>query len=306
MDKDELIRHIDKLSNKELEINYLLDILKENDNIKVVYGKSDPIVILDEKYNFYWNRYDPRTAISCLVVQGYYEKYETKILSYFAETKTGSIIDIGANLGYYAIILGKLLRSSDILIAFEANPQIIEMLNRNIAINDLQEDIKVFNCALSDINDQKLKLYIPLKAGSSAASLNKLHPDDTNNSIEITTQRLDDVTQVRNLESICLIKIDVEGAELNVIKGALETIRENKPVLFVELLRKWSKIFGYHPNDVLRILQELGYKAFEVKSDLASIESIDESTISTNFLLLPDLADSQKDLNNLRILLASN
>jgi FkbM family methyltransferase len=306
MDKDELIRHIDILSNDDLKIEYLQGILKKIDNIKVVLGKNDPIVILDEKYKFYWDRYDPRTAISCLVVQGYYEKYETKILSYFAETKTGSIIDIGANLGYYSVILGKLLKSSDKLIAFEANPQIIEMLNKNIAINDLQEDIKIFNCALSDINDQKLKLYIPLKAGSSAASLNKLHPDDTNNSIEITTQRLDGITLIRDLESISLIKIDVEGAELNVIKGAFETIREHKPVLFVELLRKWSKIFGYHPNDVLIILQELGYKVFEVNGELKNIERIDESTVSTNFLLLPDLADSQKDLKNLRILLASN
>ena len=204
------------------------------------------------------------------------------------------------------MILGKLLKSSDKLIAFEANPQIIEMLNKNISINDLQEDIKVFNCALSDINDQKLKLYKPLKAGSSAASLNKLHPDDTNNSIEITTQRLDDLTKIRDLESISLIKIDVEGAELNVIKGASETIREYKPVLFVELLRKWSKIFGHHPNDVLIILQEFGYKVFEVNGELKNIEKIDESTVSTNFLLLPDLADSQKDLNNLKILLASN
>jgi FkbM family methyltransferase len=179
------------------------------------------------------------------------------------------------------------------------------MLNRNIVINDLQDYVKVINCALSDSSDQKLKLYIPPKAGSSAASLNKLHPDDTNNSIEITTQRLDDLTQIRDLESVSLIKIDVEGAELSVIKGALETIRENKPVLFIELLRKWSKIFGYHPNDVLIILQDLGYKVFEVNGELKNIERIDESTVSTNFLLLPETADGQKDLYNLRSLLAS-
>jgi len=304
MDKDELIRHIDILSNNDLKIEYLQDILKKIDNIKVVLGKHDPIVILDEKYKFYWDRYDPRTAISCLVVQGYYEKQETKILSYFAESKNGSIIDIGANLGYYSVILGKLLKFSDKLIAFEANPQIIEMLNKNIAINDLREDVKVFNCALSDISDQKLKLYIPLKAGSSAASLNKLHPDDTNNSIEITTKRLDDLTQIRDLESISLIKIDVEGAELSVINGALETIHEYKPVLFIELLRKWSKIFGYHPNDVLVILQDLGYNVFEVNSTLTSIESINEGTISTNFLLLPESDESNIDLINLRHILA--
>jgi FkbM family methyltransferase len=304
MDKDELVRHIDKLSNEELEIEYLLDILKKNDNIKVVLGKSDPIVILEERYKFYWDRYDPRTAISCLVVQGYYEKYETKILKYFAELKNGSIIDIGANLGYYSVILGKLLKPSDKLFAFEANPLVIEMLNKNIAINDLQENIEVFNCALSDINNQKLKLYLPLRAGSSAASLNKLHPDDKNNSIEILTRRLDDVGQIRNLDRISLIKIDVEGAELNVIKGALETIRENKPVIFIELLRKWSKIFGYHPNDVLRILQELGYKVFEVNRVLTSIESIDDATVSTNFLLLPEADEKGRDIISLRHILA--
>jgi FkbM family methyltransferase len=294
MDKDELISHIDKLSNQELGINSLFEILKKNDNIKVVLEKSDIIVILDDKYKFFWDRYDPRTAISCLVVQGYYERNETK---------TGSIIDIGANLGYYSVILGKLLKPSDKLFAFEANPLVMDMLNKNIAINDLQDDIEVFNCALTDLNDQKLSLYLPLRAGSSAASLNKLHPQDKNNSIEILTKRLDDVGQIRNLDKISLIKIDVEGAELDVIKGALETIRKNKPVLFIELLRKWSKVFGYHPNDVLIILQELGYNVFEVNSELTSLESIDEATISTNFLLLPKADESNKDLINLRQIL---
>ena len=237
-------------------------------------------------------------------MQGYYEKYETKILKYFAEIKNGSIIDIGANLGYYSVILGKLLKPSDKLFAFEANPLVIEMLDKNIAINNLQDNIKVFNCALSDMNDQKLKLYLPLRAGSSAASLGKLHPDDKNNLIEILTRRLDDVDQIRNLDRISLIKIDVEGAELSVIKGALETIRKNKPVIFIELLRKWSKIFGYHPNDVLRILQEIGYKAFEVNRALTSIESIDDSTVSTNFLLLPEADEKNMDLINLRHILA--
>ena len=304
MDKDELISHIDKLSNQELGINSLLEILKKNDNIKVVLDKSNIIVILDDKYKFFWDRYDPRTAISCLVVQGYYEKYETIILKYFAGTKNGSIIDIGANLGYYSVILGKLLKPSDKLYAFEANPLVMEMLNKNIVINDLQDDIKVFNYALTDLNDQKLSLYLPQRAGSSAASLSKLHPQDKNNSIEILTKRLDDVGQISNLDRISLIKIDVEGAELDVIKGALETIRKNKPVLFIELLRKWSRIFGYHPNDVLIILQELGYNVFEVNSELTSIESIDESTISTNFLLLPKADESNKDLINLRQILA--
>jgi hypothetical protein len=54
-----------------------------------------------------------------------------------------------------------------------------------------------------------------------------------------------------------LIKADVEGAELLVVQGGLQTIAKYRPLIFLELLRKRSKPFGYHPNDVIQLLASI-------------------------------------------------
>ena len=58
------------------------------------------------------------------------------------------------------------------------------------------------------------------------------------------------------------IKCDVEGAELLVFKGAKNTLINNKPIVFSEILRKWSKKFNYNPNDIFKFFYDLGYKSF--------------------------------------------
>ena len=62
------------------------------------------------------------------------------------------------------------------------------------------------------------------------------------------------------------IKCDVEGAELLVFRGGQETLRRDQPIVFAELLRKWSKPFGYHPNDMLCLFRGLGYLCYAVGS----------------------------------------
>lgn len=155
------------------------------------------------------------------------------------------------------------------------------------------------NLLLSD-KEELVKFYEPISSGSSAASLRNLHPEQDSIIQNIASVRLDDLKSLKNLDYINLIKIDVEGAELEVIKGALEIIKLHTPVIFVELLRKWSKAFGYHPNDVLNLLKDLGYQAYEVNIDLTPIEQIDELTISTNFLLLQDNEKNRNSIKHLR------
>jgi hypothetical protein len=82
-----------------------------------------------------------------------------------------------------------------------------------------------------------------------------------------------------------LIKIDVEGAEYNLLMGGLATIKENKPTVVIELLRKWMKPFGRAPNDVVKVMFENGYLCFAIGSIHArQITVIDESTPETNFI----------------------
>ena len=88
-------------------------------------------------------------------------------------------------------------------------------------------------------------------------------------------------------ERLDFIKCDVEGAEFMVLKGGKQTISEKKPVLFLELLRKWSKEFGYTPNDVIKFMREIGYECYCIRNKkLSKITEITEETVETNFVFL--------------------
>ncbi len=83
------------------------------------------------------------------------------------------------------------------------------------------------------------------------------------------------------------IKCDVEGAELLVFRGGRSTLAKYRPVVFTELLRKWSKPFGYHPNDLIGYFVELGYLCFAVGSSGARrTDEITEQTVETNYCFL--------------------
>ena len=73
-----------------------------------------------------------------------------------------------------------------------------------------------------------------------------------------------------------LMKIDVEGCELNVIRGAGKTIRSSKPTIMVELLRKWMKPFGHSPQMFIDSMFEQNYKCYAIAFDhLTEIIKID-------------------------------
>ena len=80
------------------------------------------------------------------------------------------------------------------------------------------------------------------------------------------------------------IKCDVEGAELFVFKGGVNTLKKYKPIIFTEMLRKWSKKFGYHPNDIINLLSGLGYQCYGyVSKKIKKIDFVDSEMETTNF-----------------------
>jgi hypothetical protein len=125
--------------------------------------------------------------------------------------------------------------------------------------------------------------YDPGLSGST--SMRRLHEDRKKIKIKCKVKRLDDI-KLRT-KRIDFIKCDIEGAEIFAIKGGLKTIDKYKPVLFLEMLRKWAGKFGYHPNDIIELLSEHGYVCCYAKGNkLKIIEKVTESTIPTNYYFL--------------------
>ena len=100
-------------------------------------------------------------------------------------------------------------------------------------------------------------------------------------------ERLDDFA-LSNQKSVDFIKCDVEGAELLVFKGALETLKKDKPIVFSEMLRKWSAKYDYHPNDIIELFSGFGYRCFTTngRGKLKAFTQMTQETIETNYFFL--------------------
>jgi hypothetical protein len=83
------------------------------------------------------------------------------------------------------------------------------------------------------------------------------------------------------------MKLDIEGGELAALEGAEEILASRHPIVFCEMLRKLAKPFGYHPNDIIRLMRGHGYECFRVEGiRLEPFASMDDSTTETNFFFL--------------------
>ena len=159
------------------------------------------------------------------------------------------IIDVGANIGYNTLMF------SDYgpVVSFE--PVFHEIVSLNVKNNSLRYPVQVIPCALSDEKSVS-EIHIPPHGRQSETLINyggtTFNPDDDlkGEGVNVACERLDDI--YTGIPSI--IKIDVEGHELQVLKGATDTIKKHKPALLVE-------IHGFsEDNEVHTYIKSLGYE----------------------------------------------
>lgn len=203
----------------------------------------------------------------------------------------GSIVfDIGANIGWYSIALSKRVKDLQIL-AFEPLPKTYGYLKQNLELNHTN-NIRALNFGLGKEEEEKIFYFYP--AGSGNASLANLTSRKDVEEVHCQVKVLDKFVSERNL-GVDFIKCDVEGAELFVFEGGLDTLRKNKPIIFTEILRKWSAGFGYHPNQIINLLAEQGYRCLSFAGDrMQEFHQIDDATIQTNFFFLHKVKHHEK------------
>lgn len=213
---------------------------------------------------------------------GRYEPEETRVMDLLSEG-AAQILDIGANIGWYAVRFAKREANTQVH-AFEPMPVSYAFLQRNISINGVAERVHSYNYGLSDVSGS-FDFFIAQSAGTNASLLNVAAAEDAQKVVGLTLT-LDHWCANHQVQPD-FIKCDVEGAELLVFRGARKTLNEHRPVVFAELLRKWSKPFGYHPNDVLAYFTELGYQCFAVgQSGVSHIDDVTDSTPETSYAFI--------------------
>ena len=192
------------------------------------------------------------------------------------------VFDVGANIGWYSLNFAKTISDVEVY-AFEPVPKTFNYLTRNIELNEIH-CIEKYNFGFSN-EVKELTFYYDLE-GSGNSSMANLSDKKHVQEITCKVTTLDQFTQKENI-AVDFIKCDVEGAELFVFAGGEVTLRQYKPIIFTEMLRKWSAKFNYHPNQIIEFLSELGYRCFIIKENrLEGFSSMDQNTVETNFVFL--------------------
>jgi FkbM family methyltransferase len=192
------------------------------------------------------------------------------------------LIDVGGNVGYYSIGL-RTLHPRLRVRAFEPVPATAAQFRNNCLINACT-DIELNEIALSD-HEGQVTLHVHPACCVAASEVNIL---ESSESVPVVCPRMRlDTFLAGAPDRVDFIKCDVEGGELAVFRGAEGVLRRDQPVVFAEMLRKWSAKFGYHPNDMIAYFASLGYRCHGIANGSARvIEAVDDSTLETNFIFL--------------------
>jgi FkbM family methyltransferase len=166
-------------------------------------------------------------------------------------------LDIGANIGNHSLYFSEFFGN---VFAFEPNPKTFALLKVNSEYACLNGNIKCFNYGLSDLNGQLFFKSSQSNTGGSKIVSDRLK--DTNDSIFlIDVKRADDIEQLFE-KNIALIKIDIEGHELQALKGARGLITKNKPIILFE---QHADDFNNGTSNVVDYLRELDYKFLKIE-----------------------------------------
>lgn len=192
-------------------------------------------------------------AVIGRLVQAYGEYFEGEVDIFRSVLRPGDVaLDIGANIGVHTLALARLVGRSGFVLAFEPQRLVFQTLCANVALNSL-DNVHCVNAAVSD-SIGTLNLFdanpdVPNNFGGVELAILA----GTTGAPRVSQLTLDDYLEVASLR---LMKIDVEGMESAVVRGARRALARFKPVLYVENDRVDAS------PELLALLMELGYQAY--------------------------------------------
>jgi FkbM family methyltransferase len=190
--------------------------------------------------------------------EGKFEIEETQIIKRML-TQVKVFVDVGANLGYYTCLASQ---HGKRVIAFEPQQQNLRCLMQNLVVNNYQDNVEIFPLALSE-KPGLLTLYGA--SGPSASLIKGWAGYSSKHSQQIPVSTLDTILGARFGDSRIFIKIDVEGAEYQVLSGAQQVLeREIKPIWLLEVSLEEFHPAGTNPDyqKIFDLFFDRGYWAY--------------------------------------------
>jgi FkbM family methyltransferase len=201
-----------------------------------------------------------------LLVWGLYEKYETKLFKKLIK-KGMVVVDVGANIGYYTLLAARCVGEEGKVFAFEPDPYNYSLLCKNIEVNGYRNVIPLRKAVFS--KSGKMKMFLD-KSNLGGHSLSEANVDkDTSIMIEVTS--LDDYFKNTDYK-IDVIKVDVQGSEMEVLEGMTNIINQNDNLkIITEFWPIGIRNSGSSPRGFLNRLVESGFLLYQIGQYLEAV-----------------------------------
>ncbi len=269
------------------------------------YKNSEvPLMAVKSNLGFWYagNIFDTSDISYGIFRNGIVEKEETELVLNILKLlpENFNFYDVGANTGYYGIIAGRLFNKSTVY-SFEPVKSHLKVLKENISINEIGDNVKIYDFALGDENSET-KIHLAGSGSTINASFSDAENSETEN---IKLKRLDDLIHSDNLKTPDFIKIDTEGYELEVLKGANTTLKDTSPILFVEIAYSMKNLGRNYINnkfqETFEYLIDKGYKAYILAGSKVKEFSINERPDGVNMYLFLNPAKHNNILDKVLI-----
>jgi FkbM family methyltransferase len=249
-------------------------------------AKDGPILTLSLPEDVSWIKY---------ALSREYEKCSILFLNKFASNFPGTYIDVGSNIGWFSLCM-LYFNNDNIVHSFEPQTKIYSRLVKNISLNNFSNRSFVNRIGLSSGLSQKINIYNMPNDPHGHAFVDFKDGAEVIDVIELRS--LDNYVHEREIENVKFIKIDVEGHELDVLKGAINVIRSSNPIIMFEVKINGRITNSFYEIFNLIILYNRDYKLYKIpefKGNIVEVNNIDslsnleeELQNYTNLLFISD------------------
>jgi FkbM family methyltransferase len=171
--------------------------------------------------------------------------------------------DVGANVGFFTVIGAKIVGPTGQVYAFEPVPDNYSFLGKNIEINNFR-NVSTHKYAISK-SGGKGELFLSEYSGGSTLSEASM-PPDFKGTLPVELATIDDLVVEKGFLPPSLVKIDVEGAEMDVIQGMVQTIEQYKPIIIYEIDDGDENAYIQKQQECDRFIQNFGYEVIRLEN----------------------------------------
>jgi len=190
-----------------------------------------------------------------LLVFNSHEPFSTKVL--LNNLHEGMVcLDVGGNIGYYATLESKKIGKSGRVIVIEPSPLNFKYLTRNLQLQN-QSNYELFNYACGN-RDGEAQFLISKHSNTNRVLKDHEKPSDDMNLIKVPIIILDDFMRKKRISKLDILRMDVEGYEVEILEGAKELIRNFQPNIQIEV--HLQRLGPQNTKKVLEVFRSAGYK----------------------------------------------